>query len=87
MSESLFVRLGKEAGIRAIASDVVDNHVKHPLIAPRFAGTDLARLKKRAGDFFISGTGGPAIYEGKDMLAAHRHMNISDAEFMAVAMM
>ncbi len=84
MSDTLFVRLGSEAGIRAIAADVVDNHVTHPLIAPRFAGSDLPRLKKMAGDFFIAGTGGPAIYEGKDMLTAHRHMNISDIEFMAV---
>jgi len=37
-----------------------------------------------AGDFFISGSGGPEIYSGKDMISAHKHMNISGTEFVAV---
>lgn len=32
--------------------------------------------------FFIIGTGGPSIYEGKDILAAHKRMNASDTEFV-----
>ena len=31
-----------------------------------------------------AGTGGPQAYSGKDMLAAHKGMNISEQEFMAV---
>ena len=34
--------------------------------------------------FFITGTGGPNVYRGKDMLAAHKGMNIDEAEFLAV---
>ena len=30
------------------------------------------------------GTGGPSVYEGKDMLAAHKGMNASDTEFVEV---
>ena len=30
------------------------------------------------------GTGGPQEYTGKDMLTAHRGMNISEREYMAV---
>jgi hemoglobin len=41
-------------------------------------------LKKVAAEFFISGSGGPNVYEGKDMVAAHKNMNISNDEFMAV---
>ena len=84
MSESLFERLGGVEGITAIASDVVDNHCVNPVIAPRFVDSDVAALKKAAAEFFITGTGGPEVYQGKDMVAAHKGMNISAAEFMAV---
>lgn len=84
MSESLFERLGGEEGITAIASDLVDNHLANAAIAPRFAASDVAVLKNAAATFFIAGTGGPSVYKGKDMLATHKGMNISAAEFMAV---
>lgn len=84
MSESLFERLGGEAGITAIANDVVDLHLDNPTIATRFAKTDINGLKHAAATFFITGTGGPECYKGKDMLSAHKNMNISPDEFMAV---
>ena len=75
MSESLYVRLGEQSGIEKITSDLVDN----PL-----ANTDVARLKRMAADFVITGTGGPQVYQGEDMRAIHANMNINDIEFMAV---
>lgn len=83
MSETLFSRLGGAPSVTRIASDLVDNHLVNPLIRARFAGSDVARLKRMAADFFSTGSGGPQVYEGKDMLSAHRHMNISDNEYMA----
>lgn len=84
MSETLFDRLGGAEGIARIVSDTIDNHLKNPVVANRFSGSDIATVKKTATDFFITGAGGPNVYKGKDMLTAHRHMNISDNEFMAV---
>ncbi|MFW1676199.1 group I truncated hemoglobin [Pontibacter sp. JAM-7] len=84
MSGTLFDRLGGEAGIRSIASDVVDLHCANPLIAARFKNSDVGQLKQLAGDFFITGSGGPQIYQGKEMAVAHQNMNISDNEFMTV---
>ena len=81
---SLYERLGGTDGIRAIASDLVDIHLRNPRIAPRYAASDVAKVKHAAATFFIAGSGGPNVYEGKDMLAAHRGMNIDDAEFVAV---
>jgi hemoglobin len=84
MQQSLYQRLGGSEGIHRIASDLVDNHLTNPLIKVRFAATDAAKLKKVAAEFFIAGSGGPPdAYTGKDMISAHRHMNISDNEFMA----
>ena len=84
MSDTLYERLGGTKGIEKIASDTVDNHMKNPLVAQRYAGSDLPKTKKAVAEFFIAGTGGPDVYQGKDMLEVHRHMNISDNEFMAV---
>ena len=41
-------------------------------------------MKKVAAEFFISGTGGPNVYEGEDMVSVHKGMNIDNDEFMAV---
>jgi len=41
-------------------------------------------LKHAATTFFIAGTGGSNDYQGQDMMAAHKGMNISALEFMAV---
>lgn len=84
MSDSLYERLGGTTGIENIASDLVDLHIANPAIAPRFSNSDPAELKNGAATFFITGTGGPAVYQGKDMLSAHKGMNISAVEFMAV---
>lgn len=84
MSASLFERLGGIEGINRIASDVVDNHLTNKAVSARFHATEIAKFKTVVADFFITGTGGPSRYSGKDMLAAHRGMNISPAEFMSV---
>jgi hemoglobin len=82
--KSLYERLGGSDGIRAIAKELVALHVGNPAIATRFAASDTAKLEEAAATFFITGSGGPAVYRGQDMLAAHRGMNISAAEFLAV---
>ena len=84
MSKSLFERLGGNEGITAIASDVIDNHLANEAVANRFSESDVPALKHAAATFFITGTGGENVYEGKDMLSTHKGMNISAVEFMAV---
>jgi hemoglobin len=84
MTTSLYERLGGTDGITQIASDVVDNHLANSRISTRFADSDTANIKNAAATFFITGTGGPEVYTGKDMVAAHAGMNIDAEEFMAV---
>lgn len=84
MTESLYERLGGSDGIKSIASDLVDIHNQNPAVSPRFSAYAADKLKNGAATFFITGTGGPAVYEGKDMLETHKGMNISNDEFMAV---
>ena len=84
MTTTLYDRLGGTNGITKLAHDLVDLHLVNKAISSRFAKSDVAALKNAAATFFISGTGGPNVYQGKDILAAHKGMNISAVEFMAV---
>lgn len=83
MSDLLFDRLGGEEGITNIANDVVDLHMKNPTIQARFANSNIPKVKQTVAEFFITGTGGPDVYKGKDMRTAHQNMNIGDDEYMA----
>jgi hemoglobin len=86
MSDSLYQRLGGTTGITNIANDIVENHLANPAISPRFKNMKMSpdELKHAAATFFIAGTGGSNNYQGQDMLAAHKGMNISALEFMTV---
>jgi hemoglobin len=81
---SLYDRLGGSKGIAQIVDDLVANHLKNPIIKTRFENIkDLEHAKKMAREFFCAGAGGPEAYTGKDMVAAHKGMNISEQEYLA----
>lgn len=82
--KSLYERLGGAEGVKKIAHALVDLHCENDLIKTRFLETDLDALKELARTFLSAGSGGPDAYEGKDMTAAHRGMNINEAEYLAV---
>ena len=81
---SLYDRLGRFDGITRIVHDVMDAHLANPVIRTRFeAAKDLDHAKKMAVEFFCAGCGGPECYTGRDLVAAHKGMNISEQEYMA----
>jgi hemoglobin len=81
---SLYDRLGRFDGITRIVHDVMDNHLANPAIRTRFeASKDLDHAKKMAVEFFCAGCGGSESYTGRDLLVAHKGMNIGEQEYMA----
>jgi hemoglobin len=84
-ARSLYSRLGGAEGIRQIVDDIITAHLNNPVVSERFrkAG-DIGRLKTKAWEFFCAGAGGPETYTGKDMIAAHKGMNITEEEYEAV---
>ena len=85
MSTTLYERLGSANGIARLVDDVMAAHLVNPIVKTRFESIkDLDRAKKMAREFFCAGSGGPETYTGKDMLAAHKGMNISEQEYLAV---
>ena len=81
----LYERLGRREGITRITKDLMKIHLANPLVKTRYESSeDLARVERRAVEFFCAGSGGPETYSGKDMLSTHRGMNISEQEFVSV---
>ena len=81
---SLYDRLGGRPGIEAIVADIWNNHVSNPLINKRYADSDPKEVKRLVTEMCCAGFGGPESYTGKDMISAHKGMNINDTEFVAV---
>jgi hemoglobin len=84
-ARSLYERLGGGSGISAIVDDVMAAHLANPIVGPRYRNVkDVEHTKRMAREFFCAGAGGPETYSGKDMRTAHRGMNASEQEFLAV---
>jgi len=89
MDKTLYERLGGASGISKLVDDVVEAHMNNPLIKARFLPyrddpDTIAKVKQHTCNFFGAGSGGPEQYTGRSMLDAHRGMNISAQEYMAV---
>lgn len=78
---SLYERLGGEVGVRKIANDVLDKNKNNPNIGHHFKEVNMQQLKQLVFEFFSMGTGGPHQYSGRDMVTAHKGLNISENDF------
>lgn len=84
MAKTLYERLGGVERIRPLVTDVIDNHYRNPLIRTRFEKVqDRATFERHVVEFFCMGSGGPQAYTGKDMVSAHKGMNINEQELVA----
>ncbi len=81
---TLYERLGGEDKIRTIAGDIFDNHMQNSTVNVRYVDSDRDDVIRLVTKFVSAGTGGPQSYTGKDMVAAHRGMNINEQEYLAV---
>ncbi len=85
MTTTLYQRLGSADGIARLVDDSMAAHLVNPLVRTRFENIrDMDHAKKMARQFFGAGAGVPETYTGKDMPAAHKGMNISEQEYLAV---
>lgn len=80
---ALYDRLGQKPGVVAVVDEFVANVAADSRINGRFAKTDIPNLKAQLVDQVCAAVGGPCTYKGKDMVTAHKGMNITTAEFNA----
>jgi hemoglobin len=79
----LYERLGGEARVQALTSEIVRLHHVNEDIRHYFEGVDSDRLALLVAQFVAAGTGGPQAYEGRDLHSLHAGMKLSDADFLS----
>lgn len=79
----LYERLGERQGIEAIVRETVRLHGENETVVHIMEGVNRDHLVQQVTDFLAAATGGEVTYEGRDMVAAHAHLDINDAEFLA----
>src|SRR5687768_12120251 len=87
--KTLYARLGGIKGITAIVDDIIEAHMNNAAVKARFLPIKdnpehFAEVRQHLINFLASGSGGAEQYLGRDMLKAHRGMNISEGEYMSV---
>lgn len=81
---TIFESIGGAAAVTAAVDDFYGRVTADPALYPMFAGTDMRRLKAHQRAFLAAALGGPQLYQGRDMAAAHAGLAITDAHFDAV---
>jgi hemoglobin len=83
--KSLYDRLGGKPALQAVVGELWNNVAADTRINGRFAKTKPDAFGSQLVDFLCEASGGPCKYTGKDMVAAHKGMNLSEGEFNALA--
>lgn len=93
--KSLYDRLGGKPAITAVVDDFVAFAAPDPKVNFTRKGVpgaewqatpeNVAHLKMQLVDFVTKVTGGPDNYKGKSMKASHANMQITSAQFDAIA--
>ncbi|HLI01304.1 MAG TPA: group 1 truncated hemoglobin [Acidimicrobiales bacterium] len=81
---SIYDQIGGAPSVTAAVDRFYDKVLADPSLSGYFAGTDLARLKGHQRAFLSAALGGPDMYAGRDMAAAHAGLDITEGAFDAV---
>ena len=82
---SLYEQIGGEAKLRATMDEFVRVMESDDRINFTFANTDLVKFKQLLFEQICNITGGPCPYTGRDMKTSHEKLNVSNAQFNALA--
>jgi hemoglobin len=78
---SIFHAIGGAPAVALAVDDFYARALADELLAPYFDGVDLQRQKRHMRAFLAGAIGGPEVYAGRDMRAAHAHLHITHAAF------
>lgn len=83
--DALYRGLGGKPGISKIVATLVPLVLADPRIKASFTDIDMRNLAMRLEEQFCELGGGPCRYQGKDMTEIHDGLNITAAQFNALA--
>jgi hemoglobin len=78
---SIYAQLGGAGAVNVAVDRLYERLVADPELAPYFAGRDVDRLARHMRPFIAAALGGPEIYRGRDMTAAHAGLGITGEHF------
>jgi hemoglobin len=81
---SLYDRLGGTPAITAVVGDFLETVGSDSRVKNQPPPARVPALTQSLVDLVCQATGGPCVYKGRDMKAAHAGMGITPAEFDAV---
>jgi hemoglobin len=81
---TIYESIGGKPAVSATVDALYDRVLADPTLAPYFTRTDMARQKAHMRAFVAAALGGPEVYTGRDMAAAHRGLHVSEEAFDAV---
>lgn len=85
VDDSTFQGLGGKPGIQKIVATFVPLILADARIKESFKDSDIKNLTMRLEEQFCALSGGPCTYQGKDMVEIHDGLNITNAQFNALA--
>jgi len=80
---SLYDRLGGYDKILELTEEIVRLHQINPDFRLMMTYVDGEHLAKQVADFMAAGTGGTATYDGHNMVDAHKHLQMTEADFLS----
>ena len=83
--DATFQGLGGKPGIKKIVGTLIALVLADPRIKDTFQDIDMKNLALRLEEQFCELSGGPCKYGGKDMRDIHDGLNITNAQFNALA--
>lgn len=81
---SIYDEIGGHAAVRAAVEVFYQRVMADPLLHPWFADVDLQRLKAHQRAFLAAALGGPEMFAGRDLGAAHASLDVTGPAFDAV---
>ena len=82
---TLFAQIGGEVKLRRTVDSFVEVMLADERINFAFANTDLGIFKRRLYDQLCEITDGPCTYKGRNMFEAHKKLDVTNAQFNALA--
>jgi hemoglobin len=84
-AQTLYEQMGGEAKMRSIAEEFTNVLLADPRVNFTFANSDLAKFKQLIFEQFCELSGGPCRYTGRTMKESHEELNVTNAQFNALA--
>jgi len=78
---TIYDEIGGADAVAAAVEQFYERVLADPALAPYFTDVDMAKLKSHQRAFIAAAIGGPELYTGRDMKAAHARFGIKPEHF------